>query len=386
MSSPLDRLANKPAPKKTATAEAPVLNKPVLNTALPTGSPLARAARTQDNVAGTLATPQHLRLPVTEADIDELGKDNSTSVRVTTDKIIDKFTVNNFEGLGDILTKVHIQADSLDVSEYAQKGIVGKMRRAFVDVRKMLYKRMNSANEAFNDLESKITDQVAVLSEWTKDLTALYQENYQNHLRLTRQIQQGESLLNQMEETVNNFPQIDPADPEAFIKSQQLQEARTLLNQLQIKIDTWNRLRIICESHGPNIQSKQQAGRNAIQTLKRLAEEMIPMVRMEFAMHLQNLEVQKSITLVDSVTELGNQTLTTAADSSRDAALAAARAANTPIISTSTLNHIRTRMLEAATGVNQIREQAQQTREADAVQLKASQAEYLTQLQKQGAV
>lgn len=103
-------------------------------------------------------------------------------------------------------------------------------------------------------------------------------------------------------------------------------------------------------------------------------------------MHLHNLEVQKSITLVDATTELGNAALTQSADSSRDAALAAARAANTPMISTSTLNHIRQRMLEAATGVNQIREAGEAQRAADAIEMKKSQEQYLAQLQDKGVV
>lgn len=351
-------------------------------------TPVARPASPLANAAAPVDTnpPRFVRLPFSEADIEKLGEDNSSSVAATTNKITEKFTVNNFDGLGDILTNVQIQADSLDMSEYTKTGILGKLRRGLTDVRKVLYKRMTSAKEAFDDLETKIANQIAKLSEWNKDLALLYQENYNNHMRLTKQIQQGVELEAHMKAAIERFPAITADDPDAFIKSQQLQEAQTLLNLLQQKVDTWRRLQIICESHGPNIQSKQMAGRNAIDTLKRLMNEMIPMVKMEFAMHLQTLEIQKTIRLVDTTTELGNSTLTQSADASRNAAIAAAKSANTPMISTQTLNHIRTRMLEAATGVNQIRQEAQAQREADAQQMKDSQAEYLKQLQQQGAV
>lgn len=369
--SPLSGLKAQQASTATTAAPAPTVTEQK-------GSPLSK-------LAPSLQSNQFL-MPVKESDIDALGEANATAVQATTNRITEKFTVNNFGGMGDILTNVQIQADSLDLSEYTKTGFIGKLRRGMTDIRKLLYKRMTSANEAFGELEGKIANQVAVLSEWNKDLTLLYQENYQNHLRLTAQIRQGETMEQQMSMAITNFPAIDPVDPDAFAKSQQLQEARTLLNLIQVKIDTWKRLQIICESHGPNIQNKQMAGRNAIDTLKRLMTEMIPMVKMEFAMHLQNLEIQKTITLVDATTELGNATLTQSADSSRDAALAAAKAANTPMISTQTLNHIRTRMLEAATGVNQIRQDAQAQRSADAIEMEQSQAEYLKQLQSKGAV
>lgn len=360
------------------TVQQPVVAPSMPAAPVAKGSPLQKLA---PNV-----TENQFLMPVKEADIDSLGEANSTAVMATTNKITEKFTVNNFGGMGDILTNVQIQADSLDLSEYAKKGLIGKLRRGVTDIRKLLYKRMTSANEAFTQLEVQIANQIGVLSEWSKDLASLYQENYQNHQRLTAQIRQGEAMEAQMRMAIDNFPAIDPADGDAFAKSQQLQEARTLLNSLQMKIDTWRRLQIICESHGPNLQHKQTAGRNAIATLKLLMTEMIPMVKMEFAMHLQNLEIQKTITLVDAATEMGNATLLQSADSSRDAALAAAKAANTPMISTQTLNHIRTRMLEAATGVNQIREDAQVQRAADAIEMEKSQAEYLKQLQSKGAL
>lgn len=341
-------------------------------------SPLARVTPAE--------TPNTFLMPIKEADIEKLGEDNSAAVTATTNKITEKFAVNNFGGMGEILTNIQIQADSLDLSEFTKQGLLGKMRRAVTDVRKMLYKRMTSAKEAFDELETKMSNQVAVLTEWNKDLATLYQENYQNHQRLTKQIRQGLEMEAQMKAAMANFPEITVDDPDAFTKSQQLSEAQTLLNMLQQKIDTWRRLQVICESHGPNIQSKQMAGRNAISVLKRLMTEMIPMVKMEFAMHLQNLEIQKTITLVDAATELGNATLTQSADSSRDAALAAARANNTAMISTSTLNHIRARMLETVSGVNQIREESQIQREKDAIEMEQSQKQYLEELQKKGAV
>lgn len=365
--------------KQQQTAPAMAPSQPVTSPAVAAGSPLQKLAPTSK------PTNQFL-MPVKESDIEALGEDNSAAVQATTEKITQKFTVNNFGDMGDILTNVRIQADSLDLSEYTQKGILGKLRRGMTDIRKLLYKRMTSASEAFDELNTRISNQIGVLAEWNKDLAALYQENYQNHQRLSEQIRQGEAMEQQMKMAIDNFPKFDANDPDAFIKSQQLQEARTLLNLLQTKIDTWRRLQIICESHGPNIQNKQMASRNAIDTLKRLMTEMIPMVKMEFAMHLHNLEVQKSITLVDATTELGNAALTQSADSSRDAALAAARAANTPMISTSTLNHIRQRMLEAATGVNQIREAGEAQRAADAIEMKKSQEQYLAQLQDKGVV
>lgn len=383
--SPMDKLKQqqKQEPSVGSWASSPTRQQP---------APVAPAQpqAVKASPLSTLASPSQVTglsiIPVTSKDVEEMGEAHGPTVTSTTNRITEKFKVNNFGGLGEILTNVQIQADSLDLSEFTKKGLFAKVRRGLTDVRKLLYKRMNSANDAFTDLETRMSTQIAVLTEWNKDLAQLYQENYNNHVRLTADLEKAQQLEQQVKMALENFPAIDPNDPNAFAKSQQLQEAQNVLDMIQIKIDTWKRLRIICESHGPNLQTKQQAGRNAINTLRRLMTEMIPLIKMEFAMHLQNLEIQKTITLVDATQDLGNTVLTTAADSSRDAALAAATAMNTPMISTQTLQHIRTRMLEAVNGVSQIREQAQAQRAADDVEMEKSQQEYLKQLQSKGAI
>lgn len=380
--SPLDSLKKQTVAEPMVDQWAPA--KPTV-TAPPSQPPAAVKSSPMSNMASQSQVTGLSIIQVRMEDVERMGEEHPKSISETTNRITQKFSVNNFGGLGEILTNVQIQADSLDLSEYTKKGLLGKAKRMFTDVRAMLYKRMTSANEAFGELETRMANQIAVLTEWNKDLASLYTENYNNHVRLTKELERSRQLEQQVRMALDNYPPIDPQDPQAFAKSQQLEEARTVLNAIQMKIDTWMRLQIICESHGPNIQSKQAACRNAIDTLRRLMLEMIPMVKMEFAMHLQNLEIQKSITIVDAAQELGNATLTQSATSSRDAALAAAKAANTPMISTQTLNHIRTCMLDAVTGVNQIREEAQAQRVADAAELEQSQKEYLTKLQKQGA-
>lgn len=407
MTSPLDKLKNgktkpaetidhatqkvepeerrSPLQAKLAAARASLTTQTVLQDIVPDEMPQAvnspLATRTNSPLAKPNAKrPRDLLLPVRENEIDRLGEDVGKFVGETTNRITSKFTVNNFGDLGDILTDVQIQADSLDMSEFTKGGLFGKIKRGLVDIRKVLYKRMTSAQGAFSELEVRIANQIAVLSEWNKDLNELYLENIMNHKRLIGQIRMGNDLIAQVEGTIARFPDISPEDPDAFVLGQQLNEANTVLNMLQIKVDTWNRLKIICESHGPNIQHKQQAGRNAVSTLRRLLTEIIPMVKMEFALHLHNLQMQKTITLVDSTRTMGNNVLTANADSSAATAIAAAKSANESTISTEALDHIRAKMLEAATGVNDIRRDAQKQRETDAVHLQQSQKEYYTAL------
>lgn len=394
MSSPLERLrANKPPVQPTAQKSADtdkVLQSMFAatvsgkNDQLPATSPLSKMAKPVDACPHDLR--QQFKLPVTGADIDAIGADTSKNVGTVTDRITERFSTASFGELGDILYNVQTQANSLNADDLMKGGVIGWIRRKGADVKSLLVKRMQTASAAFDELEGKMTDQHTMLQTWEKDLDTLYKENYQNYLSLRRDLDRAEKTAALIKMTIGGWPVIAVDDPDAFMKGQLLAEAQALQNDAEIKCDTLRRQIVMCEVNGPDLTNRIRASESQRRTLTRMINEVIPMVKREFAKFLQTLEMQKSIKLVDSARDMGDQALRLSADSSRDAALAAAKSANTPIVSTETLNHLRTRMLETVTGVQQIEADAQKQREADEQQMKQQQAALLNQLQKRNAI
>jgi uncharacterized protein YaaN involved in tellurite resistance len=380
MSSPLDRLKNTQVATLPAGKALPVATPVTPHVA----SPLAAFAKTTQNCPAEIQN--QFRMPVTADQLDQLGVAEARNIGATTDRITAKFSTASFGALGDILHQVQTQANNLDVSDFTKSGIFGAIRRKTTDLKAMLQKRLQTAESAFDALSTKMTESASMLLEWERDLDDLYKENYQNYIGQRALLDKAVEIERQMQFAIDNFPLITVEDPDAFIKMQLVEEAKAMLNDAQIKADTFRRKIIICENHGPVIKNKIRASGQQRQTLARMVNEVIPLIKYEFAMFKQNLEMQKSIQLVDSSRALADTTLKVSADSSRDAALAAARSANTPIISTDTLNHIRARMLETVTGVQQIQSDAEKQRKLDEEHMKQSQAEHLAQLQQHKAV
>lgn len=380
MSSPLDRLKNTQVTTLPAGKALPVATPVTPHAA----SPLAALAKTSQNCPAEIQN--QFRMPVTADQLDQLGVAEARNIGATTDRITAKFSTASFGALGDILHQVQTQANNLDVSDFTKSGIFGAIRRKTTDLKAMLQKRLQTAESAFDALSTKMTESASMLLEWERDLDDLYKENYQNYIGQRALLDKAVEIERQMQFAIDNFPLISNDDPDVFIKMQLVEEAKAMLNDAQIKADTFRRKIIICENHGPVIKNKIRASGQQRQTLARMVNEVIPLIKYEFAMFKQNLEMQKSIQLVDSSRTLADTTLKVSADSSRDAALAAARSANTPIISTDTLNHIRARMLETVTGVQQIQSDAEKQRKLDEEHMKQSQAEHLAQLQQHKAV
>lgn len=319
-------------------------------------------------------------------DIEELGEDISKQIGTTTDKIIKKMSVGNFDELGEILTAVQLEASKLDPASYGKPGIIGWLKGKFTDVKKELTLNFKTAEDVFDKLEKQISNHMAVHGEWIKDLDTLYKENYTRYQTLMQTIHVAGKWEEHILLQLKNWPEIDPTSLDAPMKLQERRDVENLLNRLRIKMDYFLRLKTVLENHSPRIRDQQETSRTTISTLKDVVEQAIPAIKSEFTMFLQSLDSKKSNELIGNLRGLVNTTLQKSADTAKDAALQSATNANTPTFSTDTIQHIRTRMLETVIEVKRINQEGATKRAEDAKYIQDSQQEYYKQCVQLGAI
>jgi uncharacterized protein YaaN involved in tellurite resistance len=341
------------------------------------GSPLANVPKQANIMPATL---------VQDTDIDKLGADLSRNVGQTTEKIMQKMGLVKFDELGQILASVTSEVNKLDPASLKKGGVLGWFQNKFTDIKQELTVRLKNADAVFDTLSEKISNHITVQNEWVRDLEALYNENYQRYNTINEVIKQGESWRTAMQAQIDSWPVVSPDDPDAGMKIQAKRDAEARLNRIQIKLDSFMRLKTLAESNAPKIKSQQETSRNTIMTLKDIIDQTIPMVKMEFTLYIQSLDAQKSIQIVNNAKSLANTTLIKSADTAKQAAVDAATALNSPVIATDTLNHIRNRMLETVKEVKQIEQTSRDKRDADATAIAAQQKQYLNALQNNNAV
>lgn len=332
-------------------------------------SPLAKSQTT---------TVSMNNIAIKDSDIERLGSDTAKMVGTTTEKIIQKMGVGKFEELGKILVDVQNEVYKLDPTSVQKSGISGWIQRNFGNIKRELTIHMSNADKVFTDLSTKISNHITVQTEWIKDLEKLYEENFQRYNSIVAVIAEGEKWKASIEDSLNNWPAIDPADPDAPMKAQAKRDVESSLKRLNIKLDSFLRFKTVVESNAPKIRQQQDTSRTTVMTLKDVIEQTIPMVKSEFALFMQSLDAQKSIEIVNNAKALANTTLIKSADSAKTAAVEAAKTLNSSTISTETLMHIKNRMLETVSEVKKIDSDAQQIRIQDKLAIEQSQKDYLT--------
>lgn len=343
----------------------------------PPGQTVASSLPISQNQSQQILVPTLIK----ESDVEGLGADLSRNVGATTEKIIQKMGVANFDELGKVLAGVQTEVYKLDPASVKKTGIAGWIQAKFGNIKKDLTVRLRKADAVFTDLSAKISTHITVHTEWVKDLDVLYKENHDRYLAIVKTIETGEKWRDQMQAQLDTWPEIDPNDRDLAMKIQDKRNAEAILNRLKIKLDSFLRLKTVAESNAPKIKSQQETSKTTIMTLRDVIDQTIPMVKYEFTLYLQSLDAQKSIQVVESTNAMANTTLTKSADSAKVAAVNAATALNTPQISMDTLNHIRNRMVETLTEVKSIEHNASVKRDQDKVQIVETQKQYLSALQ-----
>lgn len=324
---------------------------------------------------------------ITEQDIDSLGADANTRVSQTTEKIISTVSMQKFNELGEIMSRMQAVHGRLDPSNIAKdsqpKGIskiVNWFSKTVIDIKTELTKRLKEADTVFASIESDIQTHMTRHNIWIQDLENLYKENYENYMYIQGLIDKVKQWKQYQTEFIANIPPVDPNDPQAMIKAQYLRDMEVRLNSIEIKLDNLERRKIVTENNAPMIRSQQQTSRSTVSAMREVIA-VIPDLKLQFVMYSHTLDSNESIQFNDSVKSIINQTVQTGATNAKQSAIAAASSMNTSVISNDTLSHIRSSMLDTISGVQSIEQKAKAQREQDAKMMQSSQEQYLNQLQ-----
>lgn len=348
---------------------------------VPKGSGVFATARQE--VVGA----REIMLPVSDKDIEKLGADLPTRISTTVNNITAKVTTAKFAELGDLLAELSSNTELLDPNNYGKaKGVMGWFKNAVVDVRKLMIKNLQTASSSFDALEAKMTEQIQIHTQWKRDLAAMYEENSANYYAICQDIKVADQWVEAIKQVLDNQPLIDPTSETAMMQANMVRKAQTTLNRASRKADTFRRTRVLTENIAPKIMAQTSASDDIINTYTDLITQVIPIVKMEFALYLQALEVKKDSAFQENVKGISEKAIVQSAGTAAESMVASATTANSALISNDALNQTRNMILGAVTQVRNIEVQAQAQRVADAQMMIESQATYLQDLQKQGAV
>lgn len=353
---------------------------------VPAVSPMAAiTAKMGTKSQQNLPAIQVYSIPINNDDISALGREVSDQASATTDKIIEKFKLNRFGELGDLMTELQVTSQLLDPDTILKNGVAGWWQRKFTNVEALFQKNFATAESSFDKMVERGTKFIATLETWDQELDAMKLENYNSYVAIMGVINQGKQWAEQARHTIDNFPIIAGDDSEGPMKMQLRRDQESKLNRLLIKIDFFERLKQIRETTNVRISAQQEQSNNSVHMISEFITNVIRPLKFDFVLYMQNGDLDKSVQFYKAGRKFANDVLKKGVDATAKTVIDAAQAYNDPFYSNDTLAFLRNRMKDAQLTVKKIESDAEVRRREDAVKMQQDQAEYLAALQGAGA-
>jgi len=318
-------------------------------------------------------------LPVSYEQVEALGAIEAQNVGATAEKIVKTLSLSDMGDIGGIVAELQVQADRLDPAKYTQTGLVGKVKGLFFDMKKTLLRELQTAEAGLGAVTTKIHNHIDLQNTWIKNLEAIYNENYTRYQGLVEVLKQTDNYIGACEDKISKFV-VDESDPEYMMRAQELADMHGVLYALKVKKDAMTRLKALTESNSPKIRQRQQASRAAVATLNDICVQVIPVLKVEFALFVAALDNQKSINLINNTKSLVNKTLVSSSDAAYTSSIAAAKAYSDPTVTTETLLNIRSNILKSIKDVSSIEQNFLTTSDAEIKKIESIQKELLKEL------
>ncbi len=316
---------------------------------------------------------------VTLKDVEDLGADIQTSMGATTDKIVASMKVSQAGDLGSLLVQVQSQAERLDPTKQFG-GIFGWIRKRTVNIKSYLKQEFATTEKVFDELKTDISKRIAANDSWIKNLDQIFDENQTNYGRLVSLIAKGTAWAEAVKIQVDNYPVIDPMDPNAMMLAQDQRDLQSLYNRITQKVDTFKRMKMLAENNAPKIRTQQQTSYNTMTTLRDIMDFVIPTIKTEFALYLHSIETKSDQDLIANMKTMSQQTLIKSADAASTSAIDAAKNLNAPMVDNPTLDYLRQKIVDTVVAVKSIESESAKSREADALTMQSSTNQFIKQL------
>lgn len=340
---------------------------------VPASTPFANAPRSE-------ALP---RLSFSVDDIENLGRDNSQASNLLSDRITQKMTLNRMGELGEALSLASNTIRDRASGEI-KSGVFGWFTNKTVAVRTELEKRFKTAEQVCDDILKAQSKHVQLMREWERDDTQLETENYERFKRYKADQAKLENWAQQVSAALAAWPQVDPSDPEAFMKNQQRQTIAELGTRLDVRRESLIKGAAECEINSVELAVMKDASIKLAAKITADITDVFPAIKRRLAKHIQALNLNSTGDSVSAFGTLANRVLRGNSQATKDAVLKANRLFQEATISNETILSMQNAVRETMQGMQQIAAEGAARRERDTKQIIETQQQLLRDIQ-QGA-
>lgn len=329
--------------------EIPQSNQPTYSVAVP-------------ERASVVAYP---KLPITDADIDNLGAKNASRAAETSKKILANVRASDTEGFGIKLNELVASAKKLDPKKMGEPSLLGKIFGAPKNLKAKLMAEYASVETQMNALIKEIDVMANLMSSRVDDLEAMFEENFQTHQLLEQDVATGMQMVAQLEQHIASL-----GTPKSAFEAQTIADLQSRVERLRKRCDDFERGMQLAKLAAPEIRMQQTHNRALVNTVRDIKVTTLPAWQGVFSRYVIALEAKKGVEIVNSVYDATDEAFRMQADQLRENTVTITTAQQRSVVSIETLEHMQTQLLGAVDDALRIAKEGRAARDAAKPKLK----------------
>ena len=303
--------------------------------------------------------------------VTALGYEQQSSISKFSDSILQGVGTREMGEAGNAITSVIGKIKGFDADcNSEKKGLFAflKKQKSKLQTLQVKYK---SVSDNLVTIEEDLKAKDLALGNVSRQFDTMYEQNLQLYEFLTMLIYAGEQTLAEERQKVAEMRQMAQVSGDSM-ELQKVSDYNDDVTRFARRLHDLKLTRAMAINQAPQIKNIQKGADEVSESIKSIIVTAIPMWKNQMAIALGMNMVQEGLNAVNAAKDATNQLFLANSEMNKRLTLQAAEASERAILDIETLNKINQDLIETATGVFQIAQNAEIRRENEAKQLQAN--------------
>lgn len=280
--------------------------------------------------------------------------------------------------IGDKLTNIIVMAKGMNVGvQPASKiPVLGGLLNKFRNTKERIIGQLDTVGDQITKVLAEVDPISDKLHKAAKLQETLFDLNVKQYKELELMVISGRMTIEELLAEINTFVDQLGDNPSQY-DVQQINDARTYVDSLEMKVHNWEVLKMSSVQLAPTIRQIQMNGVRLIERFKLVRSQVVPLWKRQFMVAMMVDDQAKGAALDNAITDASNQMAIRTATMLKETSIAVARNSQRGILDMSTIEHVQNELITGIDEVVAIAKEGKHQRQVANARL----AEMQTQLQ-----
>ena len=284
------------------------------------------------NTAPAMTVSEDLPVLPGNTDVSTVGASASQKISDMSKDILSQVRASDSGAFGDKLNELVSTAKRLDPNALKHSGMLQRIMNLGRSAKEQMLAQYQSVDARLEALSTELSTRIQRYKKQISDLDKLYELVAQQYQDIVKGIALLTQFREQLEQATAKLKQDLGPNPSVF-DARRMTQAQSLMNQVEERLDTLERSKLLAEQFEPSVRLMQDNARSLVTKFDAVQTNVIPAWRNAFTLHVMQVEQQQGAQLATSIHDATDLAFRMQADALRQSSVEIATVRQRSVVS-----------------------------------------------------